>query len=89
MLRNELTAHVLIVESMATPRFEKNYYAPEYALLLRLAKSVPWPPEQWRDAIQTARYSIVSEVGLASEGLTLVLCKPQPPAKPPVIEAAL
>jgi hypothetical protein len=68
-------AHLLVIEPTATPRFQKNYYAPELSLLLRLSKSSPWPPEQWRDLFQQSKLTLVQETPLTTDGLTLFLCK--------------
>jgi SAM-dependent methyltransferase len=69
-------AFLVIAESVESPRFEKNYYAPELALLLRLSHSAPWPVERWRDVISGAKYRIVSETPLTTDGITIFLCKP-------------
>ncbi len=74
--KNFPKAHLLVIESVASPRFDKNYYAPELTLLLELCRSTPWPPEKWRELLTAARYGIVEEVPLVTDGLTLFLCKP-------------
>ena len=74
--RNFPKAHLLVIESVASARFDKNYYAPELALLLELSRSTPWPPEKWRELFAEARYGIAEEVPLVTDGLTLFLCKP-------------
>ena len=77
MGRNFPKAHLLLIEPTLSPRFEKNYYAPELALLLRLCNSSPWRPEQWREVIEKSKLRLVEEVPLATEGLTIFCCAPQ------------
>jgi SAM-dependent methyltransferase len=74
--RNFPNAHLLLIEPVASPRFDKNYYAPELSLLLRLSNSAPWPPEKWRDMLRQARLRLLHESPLTTDGLTLFLCKP-------------
>ncbi len=74
--KNFPTATLLLIEPVASPRFDRNYYAPELTLLLNLARSYPWPAEQWREALAKARYRILEETPLNTDGLTIFVCKP-------------
>jgi SAM-dependent methyltransferase len=69
-------AHLLVIEATASPRFDKNYYAPELSLLMRLSKTTPWPAEKWREAFTHAKLRVAQETSLATDGLTLFLCRP-------------
>jgi SAM-dependent methyltransferase len=74
--RNFPTATLLLIEPVASPRFDRNYYAPELTLLLSLARATPWPPEKWREALAKARYRLLQELPLTTDGLTIFVCKP-------------
>lgn len=74
--KNFPKASLLIIEPVSSPRFEKNYYAPELALLLRLTRSIPWPPGRWHDLFSAAGYKLAEETGLITDGLSLFLLKP-------------
>jgi SAM-dependent methyltransferase len=69
-------AHLLVVEPTRSAKFEKNYYAPELSLLLRLSKTTPWPAEKWRETFAQAKMRVVQEADLATDGLTVFLCQP-------------
>jgi SAM-dependent methyltransferase len=69
-------AHLLVIEATASDRFDKNYYAPELSLLMRLSKTTPWPAEKWRDLFEQARLQVIDDTGLTTDGLTLFLCRP-------------
>ena len=68
-------AHLLIIEPTASPRFAKNYSAPELSLVLRLAGATPWPPERWHDLFHQAKLNLLHETALTTDGLTLFLCR--------------
>jgi len=70
-------ASLLVIEPVSSPRFERNYYAPELALLMRLTRSVPWTSDRWRELFTAAGYGLQEEVGLVTDGLSLFLLKPQ------------
>lgn len=69
-------ASLLVMEPVTSPRFEKNYYAPELALLLRLTRATPWHPDRWRTLFCAARYTLTEESPLTTDGLSLFLLKP-------------
>ncbi len=69
------TARLVLIEPVASARFEKNYYAAEYGLLLRLARSTPWTAEKWRQVIGAAKLRVEAEVALTTDGLVIFLCK--------------
>jgi len=73
--KNFPNARLLLIEPTASPRFDKNYYAPELSLLLRLSNSTPWPAEKWRETLKQARFRVLVESSLTTDGLTLFLCK--------------
>ena len=73
--RNFPTAHLVLIEPVESAKFEKNYYAAELRMLLRLSHSMPWPAEKWREILKGAKYKVVEEVGLATDGLMVFLCK--------------
>jgi SAM-dependent methyltransferase len=75
--KNFPTATLILIEPTASARFDRNYYAPELTLVLSLARAVPWPVEQWRTALAQARYKLVHETPLTTDGLTIFTCKPQ------------
>jgi AcrR family transcriptional regulator len=75
-------AHLMIIEPVDSPKFQKNYYAPELTLLMRLARSAPLKPEQWRDHFAAAKLKLIEEESLTTEGLTVFLCQ-TPAARPP------
>jgi hypothetical protein len=80
------SAHLLLVEPVDSPRLQKNYYAPELSLLMQLSRTAPLPTETWRDHFAAAKFKLLQEAPLTTEGLTLFLAKPLPqPAthKPP------
>ena len=72
--RNFPNAHLLLIEPTASARFDKNYYAPELSLVMRLCNAAPWTVEQWREAIAQAKLTVVEEVPLNTEGVVLFLC---------------
>jgi SAM-dependent methyltransferase len=74
--RNFSGASLILVEAVASRHFDKNYYAPELTLMLRLASSSPWTPEKWREVLAAANYKIVEEESLATDGLMIFVCKP-------------
>ena len=74
--KNFPNCHLLLIEPTASARFEKNYYAPELTLLMRLCRISPWTPEQWRNMLKQSGLSLVEETPLTTDGLTLFLCKP-------------
>ncbi|MCL2640627.1 MAG: hypothetical protein FWD53_07275 [Phycisphaerales bacterium] len=74
--KNFPNARLLLIEPTASPRFDKNYYASELSLLLRLSNSTPWPAEKWRETLKQARFRVLAESSLTTDGLTLFLCKP-------------
>ncbi len=76
MGRHFPAAHVMIIEPVDSPKLQKNYYAPELALLTRLARVAPLPPEQWREHFGAAKLNLVEEESLTTEGLTVFVCKP-------------
>ena len=73
--RNFPKAKLLLIEPVASEKFNRNYYAPELALLLRLSRSAPWPVESWRETIAAARMKVVDQVSLVTDGLTIFVCK--------------
>jgi SAM-dependent methyltransferase len=75
--KNFRNAHLLMIEPVASPRFEKNYYAAELALLLRLSRTLPWPVEKWRQVIAAGKMKITREVPLTTDGLTIFLLEPR------------
>jgi len=77
--RNFPTATLLLIEPTASARFDRNYYAPELTLLLSLARAAPWPVEQWQQALLKARYQLLHETPLTTDGLTIFVCKPHTP----------
>jgi SAM-dependent methyltransferase len=79
--KNFPKAKLLLIEPVASEKFNRNYYAPELALLLRLSRSAPWPAESWREAIAAANMKVVEEVPLVTDGLTIFVCKPTPAQK--------
>jgi len=68
-------AHLMVIEPTHSAKFDRNYYAPELALLLRLSKMTPWPPEKWREVFEQSKLKVVQETALATDGLTVFLCK--------------
>ncbi|MGN6369743.1 MAG: hypothetical protein ACTHN5_15905 [Phycisphaerae bacterium] len=68
-------AHLVLVEPTASPRFEKAYYAPEMALLMRLSKTSLFPVERWRELLKESRLQLLHEQPLQTDGLTLFFCK--------------
>ncbi|MCL2646492.1 MAG: hypothetical protein FWD61_05730 [Phycisphaerales bacterium] len=74
--KNFPKASLLIIEPTASPRFDKNYYAPELSLLLRLSNTPPWPADKWRTILKQSRFRIIDERALTTDGLILFLCKP-------------
>jgi 2-polyprenyl-3-methyl-5-hydroxy-6-metoxy-1,4-benzoquinol methylase len=75
--KNFPQAHLLLIEPVSSPRFEKNYYAAELALVLRLTRSAPWTSEKWQAVFGKAQYEVKAEVGLTIDGLVVFLCKPK------------
>jgi SAM-dependent methyltransferase len=73
--RNFPTAHLLLVEAVASAKFDKNYHATEMRMLLRLARSLPWPAENWRETLKGVKFKVVEEVELGTDGLVIFLCK--------------
>jgi predicted transcriptional regulator/SAM-dependent methyltransferase len=74
--KNFPKASLLVMEPVDSPRFEKNYYAPEMALLLKLTRAHPWPAEKWRDLFTSTGYTVADEVPLTTDGLDLFVLKP-------------
>jgi len=74
--RNFPTATLLLIEPVASALFDRNYYAPELTLLLSLARATPWPPEKWRAALAQARYRLLHETPLTTDGLNIFVCRP-------------
>jgi predicted transcriptional regulator len=75
--KNFPKAHLLLIEPTASARFDKNYYAPELALAMRLCNAAPWTIDQWRQAITQSKLTLLEEVPLTTEGITLFLCAPK------------
>lgn len=73
--KNFPTATLLFVEPTASPRFDRNYYAPELTLLLSLARATPLPPEKWREILAQTGYKLLHEEPLNTDGLTIFVCK--------------
>jgi hypothetical protein len=73
--RNFPSVHLLLIEAVASERLDRQYYAPELRLLLRLAHCLPWPEEKWRDVLKSAKFKLQQEVPLLTDGLTIFLCK--------------
>jgi SAM-dependent methyltransferase len=74
--KNFPNAALLVMEPVDSPRFDKNYYAPELSLLLGLTRAHPWPPEKWRDLFSSTGYSLADDSPLTPDGLALFLLKP-------------
>ncbi|HUO08236.1 MAG TPA: hypothetical protein VM008_08060 [Phycisphaerae bacterium] len=74
--KNFPKAHLLLIEPTASPRFDKQYYAPEITLLMQLCKTPLFSAAQWHDLIKQAKLHLIHEAPLATDGLTLFLCKP-------------
>ncbi len=68
-------AHLVLVEPTASLRFEKNYYAPEMALLMRLTRTTLFPAERWRELLKESKLQLLHEQALQTDGLTLFFCK--------------
>jgi hypothetical protein len=66
------------VEAVDAPKksSSRNYFAPELGLLLALARCTPWPAEEWRQTLATAKYKVVDEISLPVDNLTIFTCKP-------------
>jgi hypothetical protein len=75
MPRNFPTAHLLLIEAVASAKFDRSYYAPEMRMLLRLARALPWPAEKWRELLVGAKYRVAEEVELGTDGMVIFLCK--------------
>jgi hypothetical protein len=74
--KNFPKASLLVMEPVNSPRFDRNYYAPELSLLLRLTRAHPWPSEKWRDLFTSTGYALAEETPLTTDGLALFLLKP-------------
>ncbi len=72
--RNFPHAHLLLAEPTIGPKFDKNYYASELALVLQLTRQSLWTADIWRNTITLAGLKVVAETSLATDGLTLFLC---------------
>jgi len=69
------TARLMVIEPVASARFGRNYYAPEFNLILRLARSTPWPAEKWHELFGRAGMTVMDEKALTTDGLNVFLCK--------------
>jgi hypothetical protein len=71
-------ATLLLVESIEPGKktSSRNYFGPELALLLALARSTPWPADKWRQTLTAAKYKIIEETTLPVDNLTIFACKP-------------
>jgi SAM-dependent methyltransferase len=74
--RNFPGATLLLAESVMSARWEKSYCATELALLLGMARALPWPMDKWRETLAQARYKVVQEENLTTDGLTVFVCRP-------------
>jgi SAM-dependent methyltransferase len=74
--RNFPGATLLLTEAVMSARWERSYCAAELSLLMGLARALPWAVEKWREALGKAKYKVVQEVGLNTDGLTIFVCKP-------------
>ena len=68
-------AHLVLAEPTASPRFDKNYYGPEMALLMRLTKTSLFSTEQWRELLKESKLQLLHEQALQTDGMTLFFCK--------------
>ncbi len=75
--KNFPKAHLLLIEPTASARFDKNFYAPELSLAMRLCNAAPWTLDQWHQAIAQAKLTLREEVPLTTEGVVLFLCTPK------------
>ena len=74
--RNFPAATLLLAEPVMSARWEKNYCAAEMALLLGLARALPWPAEKWRETLTRAKYKVEEEQHLNTDGITVFVCQP-------------
>lgn len=72
--RNFPHSRLLLAEPCAGAKFDKNYYAPELALLLQLSRSTLWTAEQWRSVLAAAKLTVRAETSFITDGLTVFLC---------------
>jgi len=75
--RNFPKAKLVLIEPCMGARFDKNYYAPEWSLLLSLVHTPLWPVEEWRSAIREAGLRLVNEVPLVTDGTTVFVISAQ------------
>jgi len=68
---------LLLAEPCAGARFNKAFYAPEMTLLNRLAHTPLLEVQEWRALLGRANLKVLQEVPLATEGVTLFVCKGQ------------
>jgi len=71
-------ATLLLAEPCAGARFAKTFYAPEMTLLQGLSNSPLLEVAEWRALLRQARLPVLQEVPLATEGVTLFICKGKP-----------
>ena len=75
-------AHLMLIEPIESPKAQKNYYAAELSLLLKLSRAAPLPADDWRVLFAGAKMKVIQEMHLMTEGLAIFLCRPTPVAAP-------
>jgi hypothetical protein len=87
LLKSFPGAVLMLIEPVASARLERNYYAAEQMLLMKLAGTMPWSVEKWRATLEAAGLAMVQEVSLTTDGLTIFLCKSEAQAAPAAVKA--